>query len=138
MNRPAQTTAKACHSYYQSLSTSKMIQIHSTYNIQYINRSDGSATQNQIFGYLSAPKKWIFKRQDCCDFGMLHFEKSANLAKNEEMPCSTCRKPISPLHFENPKPRFRVPNTPSLIHTMLRMNMVGQRHNSRKNCHTRT
>ena len=26
-----------------------------------------------------------------------------NLAKNEEKPCSTCLKPISPWHFQNPE-----------------------------------
>ena len=40
------------------------------------------------------------------------FEKSSNmpknLAKNEERPCSTCLKPISPRHFLNSKPMFWV------------------------------
>ena len=32
-----------------------------------------------------------------------------NLAKNEEKPCSTCLKSISPWHFQTLKPGFRVP-----------------------------
>ena len=36
-----------------------------------------------------------------------------NLANNEEKPCSTCLKPISPSHFQNRKPEFRV-RDPSL------------------------
>ena len=47
-----------------------------------------------------------------------NFEKSSNMAKiwqkNEEKPCSTCLKPISPWHFQNPKPRFWVHTDPSL------------------------
>ena len=35
------------------------------------------------------------------------------MAKNEEKPCSVCIKPISPRHFQNPKPRFHEPD-PSL------------------------
>jgi hypothetical protein len=41
--------------------------------------------------------------------GMLHFEKSSNnaknLAKNEEKPRSSCLKPISSQHLQNPKHR---------------------------------
>ena len=37
-----------------------------------------------------------------------------NLAKNEEKPCSTCHKLISPWHFQNPKPKLRV-SDPSLV-----------------------
>ena len=51
-------------------------------------------------------------------FGKIHFWKTIKhakkLAKNEEKPCSTCLKPISPRHFQNPKPRFQVPE-PSLL-----------------------
>ena len=36
------------------------------------------------------------------------------MATNEEKPCSTCLKPISPQHFQNPKLSFRV-SGPSLI-----------------------
>ena len=35
------------------------------------------------------------------------------LKKNEEKPCSTYLKTIFPWHFQNPKPRFRLPD-PSL------------------------
>ena len=41
-------------------------------------------------------------------FGALHFEKSSNMAKNEEKPCLTCLQPISPWHWRYPKPGFRV------------------------------
>ena len=42
-----------------------------------------------------------------------HFEKSSNMPKiwpkNEEKPCTTCLKSISPWHFQTLKPGFRVP-----------------------------
>ena len=44
-----------------------------------------------------------------------HFEKSSNMAKNEEKPCSTCLKPISPLYSRYPKIRFWVPVLPLVI-----------------------
>ena len=43
------------------------------------------------------------------------FKKPSNMAKNEEKPCSTYLKPISLLHFHNPKvAKFWIPD-PSLM-----------------------
>ena len=51
-------------------------------------------------------------------YSALYFEKSSNmvqkLAKNDEKLCLTCLKPISLWHFQNPKPRFWIPD-PSLL-----------------------
>ena len=77
--------------------------------------SDGIQTgiQNLIFGYLKSAEKWVEGRLNNVffhffakflsylmifesSFGMHHFEKSSNKAKNEEKPCSMCLKPISP------------------------------------------
>ena len=40
----------------------------------------------QIFGIFNDFTKF------CSTFGALHFEKSSNMAKNEEKPCLTCLK----------------------------------------------
>ena len=46
---------------------------------------------------------------------MLYFEKSSNMAKNEEKnPCSTCLQLISPRYCGYPNPGFRIPVPPLL------------------------
>ena len=38
-----------------------------------------------------------------------NFEKSSNMPKNEEKLCPTCLNPISPRHFQSPKPAVTRP-----------------------------
>ena len=48
-------------------------------------------------------------------FGVFHFEKCKNLAKNEEKPCSTCLKLIFRLNPGTRKSDFGLPDL-SLVH----------------------
>ena len=88
---------------------------HFWYNILQFQTSDGSGTQNQPKNRFKA--SWThglnmaFLR--CTPlWRIIKYAKS--LAKKEEKPCSTCLKPISQWHFQNPKPRFQVPDSSNL------------------------
>ena len=43
----------------------------------------------------------IFQSAAASTFGVLHFDKSSNMAKNEEKPCSTCLQAIFPWYTAN-------------------------------------
>ena len=69
----------------------------------------------------------------------LQLKKSANMAKmgrNDLFYLPLTHQYVTAL--AKPKSQILGTQNPTLIHTMLRMNMVGQRHNSRKNCQRRT
>ena len=60
----------------------------------------------------------------------LHFEKSSNMAKNDEKPCSTCLKPISSLYSRYSKIRFRVPVLPLVTRTCVILISATESHRS--------
>ena len=68
-----------------------MIQIHSAYNIQYINRSDGSAIQNQIFGYVTSvhSKNGFLK-------GKIAVTSACSTSKNLPIRQKMKKSPLSP------------------------------------------
>ena len=93
---------------------------HICFIFQYKSYSPSNTIWNiSIYSLLSLVRKWVpwisrkmSWRQVEQGFGMLHFEKSSNLAKNEENPCSTCLQPISLSYCGYLKPVFRVPFPP--------------------------
>ena len=82
------------------------------------------AKSNKAFLHLFCQSFGIFDNfsKFCSIFSALHVEKSSNMAKNEEKPCSTCLSTyFSTVFCWNPKPGFWVPIPPLLNSTFFKI-----------------